>query len=160
MEEGHRVPAGGLHAHTHTYTHMHTDTDTHVHTQLGICFRNVFAHLNPSFVPKHLIVKLFIIFCFISGSSSFSSGQLYRVRRKTRAAWQTPCVLCLPCWLTLSSRSERPIDACDRKPDTHAETISTNTNSEPTPRAGAGASASPLVRRRQLGCAVRELPCL
>lgn len=138
--EGPRVPAG---APACTHTHSHTHTHTHVHTQMGMCFRNVFAHLNPSFVPRRLIVKLFI-FCFIFRSSSLSLGQLYRVRTKTRAAWQTPCVLCLPCWLTHSSRAEPSVDACDRKPDTHAETISTNTDSEPTRRAGAGASASPL----------------
>lgn len=142
--EGHRVPAGTCaHAHTHTDTLTDTHTDTHVHTQMGICFRNVFAHLNPSFVPKRLIVKLFIIFCFIFRSSAFSLGQLYRVRKETRAAWQTPCVFCLPCWLAHSPRSERAVGARDRKPDTHAEVISTNINSEPTRRAGAGAAASP-----------------
>lgn len=70
-------------SHTHTCTQTPIHTDTRVHTQMGICFRNVFAHLKPSFVPKSLIMKLFIIFCFIFRSSAFSLGQLYRVRKET-----------------------------------------------------------------------------
>lgn len=55
-----RGEAESQHTCTHMYAHarVHTCTHAHARMRIDICFKHVFAHLNPSFAPNHLIIKL------------------------------------------------------------------------------------------------------
>lgn len=117
--------------------HMHTHIRAHARMRIDICFKHVFAHPNPSFGPNRLIIKLLSYFAlFLETVFFFNFGTTAQsVRESAARLWHgLPVCSASLAGSHILPHSERSVYARDRKPDTHAETISTNINSKPTRR--------------------------
>lgn len=116
---------------------MHTHIRAHARMRIDICFKHVFAHPNPSFGPNRLIIKLLSYFTlFLETVFFFYFGTTAQsVRESAARLWHgLPVCSASLAGSHILPHSERSVYARDRKPDTHAETISTNINSKPTRR--------------------------